>query len=225
MTKQVIGVGTVANDGTGDPLRTAFQKVNSNFLDLYGGLHANYIATKWYVPFGMANLYGAGTNPGANSARFIPGFIFDTVTIGSLFTRIVTTVAGNAQYAIYANDPTTNRPTSTPLTATASVSTSTTDGTKALTANIQLTPGMYWFGTNIDNATVTFITPAANSVPAASWTVGGSSGFKVIESTAGLLGVSTPLTFGTWGDLTAATWTERQDQTVPAIAFSVVSVP
>ena len=26
-----IGVGSIANDGTGDPLRTAFTKVNSNF--------------------------------------------------------------------------------------------------------------------------------------------------------------------------------------------------
>lgn len=33
MTFQVINVGTVANDGTGDPLRTAFIKVNSNFAE------------------------------------------------------------------------------------------------------------------------------------------------------------------------------------------------
>ena len=35
MAQQTIGVGTVANDGTGDPLRTALQKVNSNFTELY----------------------------------------------------------------------------------------------------------------------------------------------------------------------------------------------
>lgn len=35
MTKQTIGIGTVADDGTGDPLRTAFGKVNSNFNELY----------------------------------------------------------------------------------------------------------------------------------------------------------------------------------------------
>lgn len=38
MTKQVIGVGAVANDGTGDPLRTAFGKVNDNFTEIYDGL-------------------------------------------------------------------------------------------------------------------------------------------------------------------------------------------
>lgn len=36
MSQQVINVGTVANDGTGDPLRTAFIKVNANFAELYG---------------------------------------------------------------------------------------------------------------------------------------------------------------------------------------------
>jgi hypothetical protein len=33
MAFQLINVGTVANDGTGDPLRTAFIKVNSNFAE------------------------------------------------------------------------------------------------------------------------------------------------------------------------------------------------
>ena len=36
MAKTVINVGTNANDGTGDPLRTAFQSTNSNFNELYG---------------------------------------------------------------------------------------------------------------------------------------------------------------------------------------------
>jgi len=40
MTQQVIDVGNVANDGQGDPLRTAFTKTNDNFTELYniGGI-------------------------------------------------------------------------------------------------------------------------------------------------------------------------------------------
>ena len=38
MTKQIINVGTNANDRSGDSLRTAFQKVNSNFTELYTSL-------------------------------------------------------------------------------------------------------------------------------------------------------------------------------------------
>jgi len=37
MAKQVINIGTTANDGTGDPLRTAFNKSNENFTELYSG--------------------------------------------------------------------------------------------------------------------------------------------------------------------------------------------
>jgi hypothetical protein len=35
MAKQIIQLGTVVNDGTGDPLRTAFTKTNENFTELY----------------------------------------------------------------------------------------------------------------------------------------------------------------------------------------------
>jgi hypothetical protein len=38
MAQQVIGIGTIPNDGTGDTARTAFGKVNSNFAELYAGL-------------------------------------------------------------------------------------------------------------------------------------------------------------------------------------------
>ena len=37
MARQTINIGTTANDGTGDPLRTAFDKINDNFVELYGG--------------------------------------------------------------------------------------------------------------------------------------------------------------------------------------------
>jgi len=36
MPKQTINIGSNANDGTGDPLRTAFNKINDNFAELYG---------------------------------------------------------------------------------------------------------------------------------------------------------------------------------------------
>jgi hypothetical protein len=37
MAKQVIGIGTTANDGTGDTVRSAFDKTNDNFTELYSG--------------------------------------------------------------------------------------------------------------------------------------------------------------------------------------------
>tara|TARA_R110002153_G_scaffold156166_1_gene308265 strand:+ start:606 stop:1139 length:534 start_codon:yes stop_codon:yes gene_type:complete len=36
MAKQTVEIGTTANDGTGDQLRTAFNKLNQNFGEVYG---------------------------------------------------------------------------------------------------------------------------------------------------------------------------------------------
>lgn len=38
MSKQVINIGSTPNDGTGDPIRNAFAKTNSNFTELYNRL-------------------------------------------------------------------------------------------------------------------------------------------------------------------------------------------
>jgi hypothetical protein len=35
MTQEFINIGTLPNDGEGDPLRTAFQKINNNFSQLF----------------------------------------------------------------------------------------------------------------------------------------------------------------------------------------------
>lgn len=46
MTKQVINNGSVANDGTGDTLRSAAQKINENFTEIYSKLgDGTYIST------------------------------------------------------------------------------------------------------------------------------------------------------------------------------------
>jgi len=41
MAQQEINIGTVANDGTGDTLRSAGNKINENFYELY---QSNYTA-------------------------------------------------------------------------------------------------------------------------------------------------------------------------------------
>ena len=43
MAKQSINIGSAANDSTGDPLRTAFTKINANFTELYANVgSSNY---------------------------------------------------------------------------------------------------------------------------------------------------------------------------------------
>ena len=38
MTKQAVGIGSSANDGTGDTLRSGADKINDNFDEVYAAL-------------------------------------------------------------------------------------------------------------------------------------------------------------------------------------------
>ena len=61
MARQVISIGSSANDGTGDPLRTAFDKINDNFLELYGAdgdsntLAGNIDVNNYSITTGITN--------------------------------------------------------------------------------------------------------------------------------------------------------------------------
>ena len=61
MARQNINIGSSANDGTGDPLRTAFDKINDNFVELYGGdndintLDANLDVNNFAITTGVTN--------------------------------------------------------------------------------------------------------------------------------------------------------------------------
>jgi hypothetical protein len=44
MAKQIINTGEEANDGTGDPIRSAMQKTNLNFTELYDRTLLNFVA-------------------------------------------------------------------------------------------------------------------------------------------------------------------------------------
>jgi hypothetical protein len=86
MAQQTINVGTSPNDGTGTPLRTAFQYTNSNFSELYTavGPSGNNIV----VP-GSATITGALTaNGGVNLANAT------AINFGGLLTIYSDTAAG-----------------------------------------------------------------------------------------------------------------------------------
>ena len=76
MSKQIINIGTTANDGTGDPLRTAFDKINDNFTELYD-VHG------WAV-------YGDGlTSPASQTFNSTPAqLLIDGLSAGSTSTYL-----------------------------------------------------------------------------------------------------------------------------------------
>lgn len=99
MAKQTINIGTTANDGTGDPLRTAFDKVNSNFTELYnddaGDVNSIIAGDGISVDTATGNVTvtntitnnnqltnGAGYVDGSGTANYIPKWT-DGDTIGN----------------------------------------------------------------------------------------------------------------------------------------------
>jgi len=63
MGKQTINIGTTANDGTGDAIRTAFDKVNDNFDEIYStGFMSRFDATTRPIYESILNImYITGT--------------------------------------------------------------------------------------------------------------------------------------------------------------------
>jgi len=63
MAKQVIGIGTAANDGTGDQVRVAFDKVNDNFDEVYGNDFTNYdrLGTEFKSTEALGSVTGTAT--------------------------------------------------------------------------------------------------------------------------------------------------------------------
>jgi len=60
MAKQIINIGASANDKTGDPLRTAFTKTNSNFTELYNSVAS--ISAAIIIPIEYADILDAPTD-------------------------------------------------------------------------------------------------------------------------------------------------------------------
>jgi len=63
MTKQVINTGTAPNAKNGDPIRTAFEKVNANFDELYATLA---VAVTELAQDYAAAMLTSGTHSGVN---------------------------------------------------------------------------------------------------------------------------------------------------------------
>jgi hypothetical protein len=58
MSQQTVNIGTVAGDNTGDPGRTAFNKINQNFTELYSSVGGSYYSVVSPIAYGAV---GNGT--------------------------------------------------------------------------------------------------------------------------------------------------------------------
>jgi hypothetical protein len=202
---------------------TQTEKMTLAQLRQYSGLRPPYKSGWWYLTHPGVTL-SAGTALTVNRASFIPFFVGAPVTIQALGARVTTiSAAGNLQLAVYAADLSTFRPTGTALGSTGNLSTGTAANVSGAPGggNFTLQPGLYFFGINCDNSTAVMQT-----VSGASGVWGGICGSGTLNtiwnSAANISAyVHTSLTFGTWGDLTGATWTESNGFGTAAGAFQV----
>lgn len=90
MAKQDINIGTVANDGTGDNLRDAFDKTNDNFDEVYAGTAT---VARNYTPATSVGDTGDLAGQVAYDAGFIYVCILDYDGASNIWTRTAITDA------------------------------------------------------------------------------------------------------------------------------------
>ena len=79
MAKQVVNLGSAANDGTGDPLRSAFDKINDNFQEIYdtlGGPNASALSDLFFQGSTLTNRTTNGNisiDPNGTGTIFLNG--------------------------------------------------------------------------------------------------------------------------------------------------------
>lgn len=97
-----IDIGDLPNDGTGDPLRIAFEKINLNFQDLVGALPAGPEGSFQFNSNGESDgtanfVYVASNNTITIGANLLPT---GNITIGTLSNRVSNLYMGNAGFYI-----------------------------------------------------------------------------------------------------------------------------
>ena len=90
MAKQVINIGSTANDGTGDPLRSAFDKVNDNFTELYtddaGDVNSIVAGTAISVSSATGNVTVTNSSPNATHTGDVTGSAALTIASNAVTT-------------------------------------------------------------------------------------------------------------------------------------------
>lgn len=181
-----------------------------------------YVAGNWINPFVGAQAAASGGLT-LNVMRFMPFFVWRDCTFTDLGGRITTGVAANnIQCAVYANNPATCRPTSTPLGNTGNI-----DATSAAMVSAAITQGsgvlragqLYWAAVNTSSSTIQMLGSAS-----ATGIIGNLVGSATIGNLAGgSANLSMILTsaqaFGTWPDVSAASFTETGNSAAAALVF------
>lgn len=178
-----------------------------------------YVLDRWHNAGGEFGQVAMGPSGLNGRITFYPHFIRERTTINTLGVRVGVTNAGNVQAAIYANNYTTMRPTGSALAYTASMSTASAANVSAA-INLTLDPGLYWFGTNIDNAVATLI-GYSSAAGAVSSLIGSDTQAGALGNLTAFSCLQVVQAFGSWPNVTAATFIPVTGQVTPIVQYKI----
>ena len=189
----------------------------------------NYIAGNTYLAQPYVGL-ATGSAFGNTNASWMPVMVNKTLTISAIGAKLITAESGqNCQFAIYASNATTNKPTGSALASTANVST-TSAGNISGSVSLQLTANtLYFMGAMCSGTTAAFEGFSITNDSLNGYLLGGS-GMNGSGANAGQIGLNygtTGLTFGTWPTNPTVTYTSSNGSTLKNFVamFTVGSVP
>jgi hypothetical protein len=194
---------------------------------------AGYVASNWVPTF---NFTTASPISVSGSIYCAPFSIFPPgATISNLGVGVTTLSAGGHIYAAIYNNGSWGRPstmaavTSTALStaSVANVSGATSTSIGGGTANVALTPGVYWACVQQDNATSKYVALSANASTSIKQSGSATLG-NVLSLSTQLTGVSITGTYGTMGTFNSGTtWSDSSASGSygPVIAMEIASSP
>lgn len=172
MAKQTVNIGSAPNDGTGDPIRDAFDKINFNFDEVY----SSYTATG-AITVGNSTVNSVVSNTG--------GVIVSNSTVSTVVNTSVVKV-GNSTVNSVINSSSLVVGNTTVNSTSLFIGNSTVNTSQSVsavqiantTSNVSITPGALFVGNSTVNATAN-----SSSIRIASANVTTNTGLTLGSST------------------------------------------
>jgi hypothetical protein len=179
MAKQTIGIGTTANDGTGDSIRVSFDKVNDNTNEVY-----TLFGDGSTLAISGDATVSAGALTIANDAITTVKVLDDNITTAKLVDNAITTAKitdANVTAAKIADDSISFEKVDAEFTTASALTAGATvdvdfDAAQVFTLTPNANTTFNITNPKIGVTKTIIVTGAGSSYTANTWTVGGSSG-------------------------------------------------